>query len=131
MRHSWIPEYLLKRGGRVKGGTPRILAIAAAFMPPPPSRGTTCTPTQLSCRACTSASSARHESGAGGGGGGRGPAGGALRFRASGAAYGETWPPLFRHHDALNKVEIVIVLEMCRPEEFPMELWDEWPSVES
>ena len=53
------------------------------------------------------------------------------RFRASGAAYGETWPPLFRHHDALNKVEIVIVLEMCRPDEFPMELWDEWPTVES
>ncbi len=53
------------------------------------------------------------------------------RFRASGAAYGETWPPLFKHHDCLNKVEIVIVLEMCRPEEFPMELWDEWPSVES
>jgi len=31
------------------------------------------------------------------------------------------WPPIFKCHEQLNKVECVIALEMCCPEFFPLE----------
>jgi hypothetical protein len=50
------------------------------------------------------------------------------RFKLSAEAT-LTWPEAWKTVDQIGKTEVVIMLEVLYPDEFPMEIWDMWKDV--